>query len=1012
MAQRASFAMRIAFAAAAGVLILAGASMSAGAGRPDSDVLVPAIAGLMAAIAGAAYFEWTIAGPMAIGSLLVTLLSVHFNFTNPNLPFYVGGLLLLALGGVTGGTAYRSFSDALSRDTDSLAGMRAELEQKHRAFLAATQDADGTAQPGDAGALTSRLAQHLGASFACDFLVSADGKHYVPQPPGVGLGRLHPQPVARGGAKQGPLLSSIDAGRDFLGADRSGLLELVNYVPDELAVEGLLALPMLIGDRVGGFVLLGNKPGGFTDDDRRLGMTLIRRAGTQLASAHAVALSQRESERYTFMNELVSETSGKTMEEVLTLVLDRVGRVVRYDSGRVALFQPDETFVYIDGGSAPARIEGPMARVRKGETVIRSHASADDGVFSGLAPSTTARTVNEVLAPIRGREGVLGAICLGRSASTGFSQQDALALHELGSMAGVAVENSRILATVTGQASKLDTALDALGEISQALTTVTQGSKVLEQKTLETAVRVTGASAALLTRTSAEHTQRVIMSLGFPAEVDKMSFENGQGIVGAVMLSEIVTPLEDTNASFDLSSPPDLQSYGLRSALCTPMLEEGELWGTLSVFDVRPREWTANDRRVLSTLGSQGVVAVQNAERYEGNERIISHLRVLQDALRAATSTLDLNEVLGEVLDGAFKASSAQIACLALEDHAHLILKAGKGTDNKTAEKLTLGLGGDICSQVMTSGEAFMQAVERKPGTDNPLNPRAVLCVPITVRGKPIGVLFMANYQAGKVFTEDHKNLVAELAAQAGIVIDNARLFQDREVLTLASLGALADAVDERDPWTAGHSQRVTEYARMIALQMKYAPNDNGAWTRLVRGVGFHDIGKVGVPDAVLQKPGKLTDEEFAQMKKHTTIGYDILSGLKMLTDELIIVRSHHERFDGKGYPDRKKGDELPIFAWIASAADAIDAMTSDRPYRKGMSLEVAIDQVRQGAGTHFHPDVAEAVLDAAHNGTLKLIPQRSSLFKDAPAVGAFENPVSDDPRPTVRVKPVPRQAQ
>src|SRR5439155_14474543 len=114
-------------------------------------------------------------------------------------------------------------------------------------------------------------------------------------------------------------------------------------------------VPMPIGDRVGGFVVIGNMPGGLTDDDRRLGMTLIRRAGTLLASAHAVALSQRESERYTFMNELVTEASGKTVQQVLSLVLDRIGRVVRFDSGRVALFQPDDTFVFIDrqSGAAP-----------------------------------------------------------------------------------------------------------------------------------------------------------------------------------------------------------------------------------------------------------------------------------------------------------------------------------------------------------------------------------------------------------------------------------------------------------------------------------------------------------------------------------------------------------------------------------------------------------------------------------------------------------------------------------
>jgi HD-GYP domain-containing protein (c-di-GMP phosphodiesterase class II) len=292
----------------------------------------------------------------------------------------------------------------------------------------------------------------------------------------------------------------------------------------------------------------------------------------------------------------------------------------------------------------------------------------------------------------------------------------------------------------------------------------------------------------------------------------------------------------------------------------------------------------------------------------------------------------------------------------------------------------------------MASAKPYMGAMELESGKDSPLNPRAVLCIPITLRGKPIGVLFLANYQVGHAFTPDHRSLVTELAAQAGVTIDNARLFKDREEVILASLEALAIAVDSRDPYTAGHSERVTQYAVVIAKQMKYSPDDESAWGRLERGCRVHDIGKVVVPDAVLQKRGKLTSEEFAKMREHPLVGFNILSGLKMLTDELVIVRSHHERYDGKGYPDRKKGGELPMFAWIVSAADAIDAMTSDRPYRKGMSLDVAIAQVREGAGTHFHPDVAEAVLDAAQSGLLNVIPQES-LYRDAPVVGAFENP-------------------
>src|SRR3989442_11228470 len=254
------------------------------------------------------------------------------------------------------------------------------------------------------------------------------------------------------------------------------------------------------------------------------------------------------------------------------------------------------------------------------------------------------------------------------------------------------------------------------------------------------------------------------------------------------MLRGKATAVPDISASFDMQSPPDLVAYGLQAAICVPMLEDGRLWGTLSAFDVKKREWTTDDNRVLATLGNQGVVAVRNAELYDDNQRSIWELKNLQEALQAATSTLDLNQVLQQVLAGAAKASSAQIGCLALDESGRLILKGGFGTDSKTADKLALQLGGDICKQVMTTKQPFMEAMERKPGTDSPLNPRAVLCVPITLRGTPLGVLFLANYQVGRGFSNDHRNLVTELASQAAVAIDNARLFKDREEVILSAL--------------------------------------------------------------------------------------------------------------------------------------------------------------------------------------------------------------------------------
>jgi HD-GYP domain-containing protein (c-di-GMP phosphodiesterase class II) len=988
---RGATAFRTAFLAAAAVLVLAGASLNS-AGRDGLPFLVAGLAGAFAFGAGAQHRSWRLAAGLAAASVILALLVTQFNPRQADLALQAPGLALLAAGGVLGSLAYRSFSRQLDRQAGELQGLSARLDLKHRAFIAATSEPDGS-QEGDTAAMTSNIASHVGADFALCYLTSADGRRFVPQAPGIGVDRLRPQAVNRPHGNAGPLLTAIEARSPFTAADENGMAELIGYLPDDFHLGSLFAVPMPIGDHVGGFLLLGRKAGQFSDDDRRLAGTLATRAGAQVASTELVALTRQESARYSLMNELVKEASGKPMGEVLELVIGRGAEVVRYDAGRALLFQPDNTFVVLDGSESVAEpIDGPLGRVRDGEVMLRNLVTEDEGIYSGLHPERLGGTVNEALTPIRAKSGVIGALCLGRRGQAGFSQQDIGALDDLGSMAGVAVENSRILQVVTGQATRLDTALDALGEVSAALTTVTEGSRVLEQKTLEAAIRVVAGTAGMLTRSTDEGHQVAIMAVWLAEDPIGTVFQNGQGVVGATMLSQRATVVSDLAWQQDLASPPDLT--GLKAAICTPMLEEGKLWGTLSVFDDKKREWTADDQRVLATLANQGVVAVRNAELYEKNERIIWELRNLQEALQAATSTLDLNQVLEQVLAGAAKAASAQIGCLALEDGGKLVLKGGFGTDHVTAERLALGLGGEICREVMETGEPVMDAMSTQTAADSPLNPRAVLCVPITLRGKPLGVVFLANYKAGQTFTEDHRNLVTELATQAAVAIDNARLFKDREEVILASLEALANAVDARDPYTAGHSDRVTRYALMIARQMHYAPDDQAAWVRLERGGRLHDIGKIGVPDAVLQKAGKLTHEEFEKMKSHTVVGFNILSGLKMLTDELVIVRSHHERYDGKGYPDRKKGDELPMFAWIVSAADALDAMTSDRPYRKGMSLEVAVEQVRQGAGTHFHPDVAEAVLDAVSGGTLKVIPQKS-LHPDAPQVGAFENPTS-----------------
>jgi len=499
---RAALSFRIGFSAAAAVLLLAGASLNAG-GREEGATALAAASGLLAMAAGASFRWWRPAAPLAAAALILAVAIAQFNARQGDLVIQLGGLVLLALGGALGMIAYRSFAGELQRQAGEAARLTAQLGMKHQAFVAATSDMNGT-RPGDTTAITSGIAANVGADFACCYLASADGRRFVPQPPGLGVERLRPQAVNRPHDNAGPLLSAIEARGSFVAADENGLVELISYLPEDFHLHSLIAVPMPMDDHIGGFIVLGRTTGEFSDDDKRLAATLAARAGAQVSSAQLVALTRHESARYSLMNELVKEASGKTMTEVLELVIGRGSEVIRYDTGRALMFQPDNSYAWLDAANPGSDvIDGPLARVRDGETMLRNLVTEDEGIYSGLHPERFGGTVNEALTPIRGKSGVIGALCLGRRGTTGFSQQDVSALDDLGSMAGVAVENSRILQVVSGQASRLDVALDALGEVSAALTTVTQGSRVLEQKTLEAAIRVVDGSAGLMTPTSA-----------------------------------------------------------------------------------------------------------------------------------------------------------------------------------------------------------------------------------------------------------------------------------------------------------------------------------------------------------------------------------------------------------------------------------------------------------------------------------------------------------------------------
>lgn len=184
------------------------------------------------------------------------------------------------------------------------------------------------------------------------------------------------------------------------------------------------------------------------------------------------------------------------------------------------------------------------------------------------------------------------------------------------------------------------------------------------------------------------------------------------------------------------------------------------------------------------------------------------------------------------------------------------------------------------------------------------------------------------------------------------------KLYIDMKNTYMETVTALTNTLEAKDPYTRGHASRVQKYAVLLANTMKLSENK----VEIIRTAAIlHDIGKIGIKDMILNKPGRLTDEEFDEIRKHPSIGADIIKDVNYLKKVERAVRYHHERYDGRGYPEGLKGEEIPLEAAILSVADVYDAITSNRPYREALSMEYALSEIKKFAGTQFHPDLAEA---------------------------------------------------
>lgn len=327
-------------------------------------------------------------------------------------------------------------------------------------------------------------------------------------------------------------------------------------------------------------------------------------------------------------------------------------------------------------------------------------------------------------------------------------------------------------------------------------------------------------------------------------------------------------------------------------------------------------------------------------------------------------SELNIDKLIEIITKEASAYIMAEMTSLMLMDKEKgtLILKASTDKDIKSGETKKIA-GEEIADMVAKTMTPLLlnEKTSTTPFIKGISGIKSALSIPIIVKGMLTGVLNFFKINSEQPFTNSDMEFVSVLCGQAGIAIENAQLYEKVANSYMEIIATLANAIEARDKYTAGHSIRMAEYCCSIAIKLGTPPIEV---ENIYKAALLHDIGKIGIPDNILLKMGPLSIDEYKTIKNHPDIGVKIICNLPDVANICNIIRHHHERFDGYGYPDSLKGEEIPIGSRILFIADTFEAMTNLRPYREALSVAKAIDELKNCAGTQFDPKVVDTFIN------------------------------------------------
>ena len=343
-------------------------------------------------------------------------------------------------------------------------------------------------------------------------------------------------------------------------------------------------------------------------------------------------------------------------------------------------------------------------------------------------------------------------------------------------------------------------------------------------------------------------------------------------------------------------------------------------------------------------------------------------LNALIEVMHVINSSQGLRPALIKVLDLEIELTRAERGFIMLRaDNGEFTVEAARSMNQTDLNENDFAVSKTIVHSVAESGKSVLtsdaQEDPRFGGQKSVMlhNLRSIMCAPLELKKEVIGVVFVDSRVHTNLFQESDLEMLSAFANQAAVAIDNARLFDELTTAYEATLEVWASALEMRDKNTKDHTRRVTVLTEILARKMGFSGEE---LEHIKRGAVLHDIGKIEIPDKILQKPGALTSEERMVMELHPEFAKDQLDKIKFLHPAIDIPYCHHEKWDGSGYPRNLKGEEIPLAARIFAVVDVWDALTSERPYRDPLSPEEVRRFIHENSGTHFDPEVVDTFLE------------------------------------------------